>query len=416
MKDDKKAIWAWAFYDWANSAFATTVMAGFFPLFFKKFWAVNLSFHKSTFYLGTANSLSAVIIAILAPFLGAAADKGNMKKKMLISFAFLGIINTFSLFAVSEGKWLPALLLYFTAYAGFAGGNLFYDSLITEVASVKKRDAVSSLGFALGYIGGGILFLTNVLMYLKPSVFAIPDSTTAVRIAFISVACWWAVFTLPLILFVKEPKSKIHLSLTGSFHSGWEQLKDTLINIKQYKQAVLFLIAYWFYIDGVYTIIKMAVDYGASMNFPAASLIKALLLVQFVAFPAALIYGWIGVRIGVKKALLIGIIAYCFITIFGFLMHEIWQFYTIAVLVGLFQGGIQALSRSFFARLIPDDKSGEFFGFYNMLGKFAAVLGPFMIGVVALISGSNRYSILSLIILFAAGALILTRVDSNRTT
>jgi len=416
MKDEKKTIWSWAFYDWANSAFATTVMAGFFPIFFKKSWAVNLSFQKSTFYLGTVNSLSAVIIAVLAPFLGAAADKGDMKKKMLICFAFLGIISTFFLYTVSEGKWLPALLLYFTAYAGFAGGNLFYDSLITDVASIKKRDLVSSTGFALGYIGGGILFLANVLMYLKPSVFGIPDSTTAVRIAFISVACWWAVFTLPLIFFVKEPKSKTHLSLTGSFHAGWKQLKDTLTNIKQYKQAILFLIAYWFYIDGVYTIIKMAVDYGASMSFPAASLIKALLLVQFVAFPAALIYGWIGVRIGVKKALLIGITAYCFITIFGFLMHEIWQFYAIAVLVGLFQGGIQALSRSFFARLIPDDKSGEFFGFYNMLGKFAAVLGPFMMGLIALFSGSNRYSILSLIILFAAGALILTRVDSKQGT
>jgi len=416
MKDEKKTVWAWAFYDWANSAFATTVMAGFFPLFFKKFWAVNLSFEKSTFYLGTANSLSAVIIAVLAPFLGAAADKGSMKKKMLLRFAFLGIVNTFSLFAVSEGKWLPALLLYFTAYAGFAGGNLFYDSLITDVASVKKRDFVSSLGFALGYIGGGILFLINVLMYLKPSFFGIPDSTTAVCIAFISVACWWGVFTLPLILFVKEPKNKFPLSFIDSFRSGWKQLKDTLINIKQYKQAILFLIAYWFYIDGVYTIIKMAVDYGASMNFPAGSLITALLLVQFVAFPAALIYGWIGVRIGVKTALLIGIIAYCFITIFGFVMQEIWQFYAIAVLVGLFQGGIQALSRSLFARLIPDDKSGEFFGFYNMLGKFAAVLGPFMIGMVALLSGSNRYGILSLIVLFAAGALILTRVDSSRTT
>jgi len=251
---------------------------------------------------------------------------------------------------------------------------------------------------------------------LKPSVFGIPDSTTAVRIAFITVACWWAVFTLPLILFVREPKNKTHLSLTSSFYSGWNQLKDTLKNIKQYKQAVLFLIAYWFYIDGVYTIIKMAVDYGASMSFSAGSLITALLVVQFVAFPAALIYGRIGVRIGVKTALLIGIVAYCFITIFGFFMQEIWQFYAIAVLIGLFQGGIQALSRSFFARLIPDDKSGEFFGFYNMLGKFAAILGPFMMGVVALFSGSNRYSILSLIILFAAGALILTRVDSRLTT
>ncbi|HDQ14203.1 MAG TPA: MFS transporter [Sediminispirochaeta sp.] len=413
MKDDKKTIWAWAFYDWANSAFATTVMAGFFPVFFKNYWADPEALQQSTFYLGAANSLSSIIVAALAPFLGAVADRGSAKKKFLLFFAFLGIIMTGALWFVRMGFWQLAVIFYVSATVGFSGGNIFYDSLLPGVASEKRVDAVSSMGFALGYIGGGLLFLVNVVMFLKPELFGIPDGATAIRIAFLSVAVWWAVFSIPIMLFVPEPPVKSPLSLGLAFRGGWLQLIGTLREIRHMKVVGIFLLAYWFYIDGVDTIVRMSVDYGASLGFPSESLIVALLVVQFVAFPSALAYGWFGGKIGVKRALYVAIVAYGLITLLAFFMRVTWQFYALAVLVGLFQGGIQALSRSYYTRLIPENKSAEFFGFFNMLGKFAAVIGPFMMGAITVLSGSNRIGILSIALLFLIGGFLLTRVDEE---
>lgn len=413
MKDSKRTIWSWALYDWANSAFATTVMAGFFPVFFKSYWADPTNLQQSTFYLGMANSIASIIVAALAPFLGAVADRGSTKKKFLTLFAFLGIIMTGSLWFVQMGFWQLAVVFYVTAAVGFSGGNIFYDSLITGVASEKKVDFVSSLGFSLGYIGGGLLFLVNVVMYLKPELFGIPDGATAIRIAFLSVAVWWAVFTIPLLLFVPEPPVESPLPLSKAFKGGWLQLRNTLRDIRQLKVVGIFLLAYWFYIDGVDTIVRMAVDYGASLGFPSESLIVALLMVQFVAFPSALAYGWFGGKIGVKRALYVAIWAYAVITVFGFFMTTTLHFYILAGMVGLFQGGIQALSRSYYTRLIPANKSAEFFGFFNMLGKFAAVLGPFLMGSITVLTGSNRFGILSIIVLFAMGGFLLTKVDEE---
>ncbi|MGC9311597.1 MAG: MFS transporter, partial [Sediminispirochaetaceae bacterium] len=228
MKDSKSSIWSWALYDWANSAFATTVMAGFFPVFFKSYWADPTNLQQSTFYLGMANSISAIIVAALAPFLGAVADRGSAKKKFLIFFAFLGIIMTGALWFVRMGYWQLAVVFYITATVGFSGANIFYDSLLPGVASEKKVDFVSSLGFSLGYIGGGLLFLINVVMFLKPELFGIPDGATAIRIAFISVAVWWAVFSIPIMLFVPEPKVESPLPLGKAFRGGWLQLRNTL--------------------------------------------------------------------------------------------------------------------------------------------------------------------------------------------
>jgi len=413
MKDSKSSIWAWAFYDWANSAFATTVMAGFFPVFFKSYWADPTNLQQSTFYLGTANSVSAIIVAALAPFLGAVADRGSAKKKFLLFFAFLGIIMTGALWFVRMGYWQLAVVFYVTATVGFSGGNIFYDSLLPGIASEKKVDYVSSLGFSLGYIGGGLLFLVNVLMYLKPELFGISDGATAIRISFVSVAVWWALFSIPIMIFVPEPKMESALSLGKAFRGGWLQLRNTLKDLRHLKVVGIFLLAYWFYIDGVDTIIRMAVDYGTSLGFPSESLIVALLMVQFVAFPAALFYGWFGKRIGVKRAIYIAILAYSLITLLGFFMKVTWHFYTLAAMVGLFQGGIQALSRSYYTRLIPENKAAEFFGFFNMLGKFAAVLGPFLMGTVTILTNSNRIGILSILILFVIGALLLTRVNEE---
>ncbi len=411
MKENKQAVWSWAFYDWANSAYSTTVMAGFFPLFFKEYWADPNNPTHSTFYLGMANSIASIVVAALAPLLGSVADQGSTKKKFLILFAFLGVIMTGGLWMVAQGNWQMAVFFYVLATIGFASGNVFYDALLPGLASEERVDVVSSLGFGLGYLGGGLLFLVNVFMYLKPEIFGIPDGATAIKLSFLSVAVWWAVFTIPLILFVPEPKNYDTVDFKNAVRMGWVQLVQTFKEIRNMKVVGTFLLAYWFYIDGVDTIIRMAVDYGMSLNFPGESLIIALLIVQFVAFPAALIYGWLASKIGTKTAIMVGIIAYSFITLLGYFMTEAWHFYVLAILIGLFMGGIQALSRSLYTRIIPPDKSAEFFGFYNMLGKFAAIIGPALMGTIALTTGSARLGILSILLLFILGAFFLNKVD-----
>ena len=411
MKENKRAVWSWAFYDWGNSAYSTTVMAGFFPLFFKEYWADPHNPNQSTFYLGMANSIASIVVASLAPLLGSIADQGSAKKKFLIFFAFLGVIMTGGLWMVSQGNWQMAVLFYVIATIGFASGNVFYDSLLPGLASEERVDIVSSLGFGLGYLGGGLLFLVNVFMYLKPEIFGISDGATAIKLSFLSVAVWWAVFTIPLILFVPEPKNYDAGDIKNAIQMGWIQLIQTFDEIRNMKVVGTFLLAYFFYIDGVDTIIKMAVDYGMSLNFSGESLIIALLIVQFVAFPAALIYGRLGAKVGAKKAIMIGIIAYSVITFLGYFITKAWHFYVLAILIGLFQGGIQALSRSLYTRIIPAEKSAEFFGFYNMLGKFAAIIGPALMGTISLVTGSARLGILSILLLFILGAFFLNKVD-----
>ena len=411
MKENKRAVWSWAFYDWANSAYSTTVMAGFFPLFFKEYWADPHNPSQSTFYLGMANSIASMVVAALAPLLGSVADQGSAKKKFLTFFAFLGVIMTGGLWMVAQGNWQMAVLFYVIATIGFSSGIVFYDALLPGLASEERVDAVSSLGFGIGYLGGGLLFLVNVFMYLKPELFGIPDGATAIKLSFLSVAVWWAVFTIPLILFVPEPKNYENIDFNNAIRMGWVQLVQTFKEIRNMKVVGTFLLAYWFYIDGVDTIIRMAVDYGMSLNFPGESLIIALLIVQFVAFPAALIYGWLASKIGAKTGIMVGITAYSFITLLGYFMTEAWHFYVLAILIGLFMGGIQALSRSLYTRIIPPEKSAEFFGFYNMLGKFAAIIGPALMGTIALVTGSARLSILSILLLFILGAFFLNKVD-----
>jgi len=411
MKENKRAVWSWAFYDWANSAYSTTVMAGFFPLFFKEYWADPHNPSQSTFYLGMANSIASMVVAALAPLLGSVADQGSAKKKFLTFFAFLGVIMTGGLWMVAQGNWQMAVLFYVIATIGFASGNVFYDAMLPGLASEERVDAVSSLGFGLGYLGGGLLFLVNVYMYRKPEIFGIPDGATAIKLSFLSVAVWWAVFTIPLILFVPEPKNNDTVDFKNAVRMGWVQLVQTFKEIRSMKVVGTFLLAYWFYIDGVDTIIRMAVAYGRDLDFPGESLIIALLIVQFVAFPAALIYGWLASKIGAKTGIMVGITAYSFITLLGYFMTEAWHFYVLAILIGLFMGGIQALSRSLYTRIIPPDKSAEFFGFYNMLGKFAAIIGPALMGTIALVTGSARLGILSIILLFILGAFFLNKVD-----
>ncbi len=412
-QDSRKSIISWSLYDWANSAFSTTVMAGFFPIFFSSYWSTSSSVQESTFHLGLANSFEAIIVAIMAPILGAIADRGSFKKRFLIFFTFIGALMTIGLWFVQAGQWRLAVILYVVATMGFSGSILFYDALLPSVASEKKVDFVSSLGYGMGYIGGGLLFLVNVLMYLKPEAFGFADEVAAVKAAFVSVGIWWVVFTIPLMLFVKEPSEHAERGTIKVIQSGMRQFLVTFKAIKDLKVVGTFLLAYWFYIDGVDTIIRMAVDYGTAIGFSASSLIIALLITQFVAFPSAIAYNVLGKKIGVKNALYVAIVAYGGISVLGYFMSAEWHFYALACMVGLFQGGIQALSRSYFTRLIPEEFSAEFFGFYNMIGKFAAIIGPALMGIVTILTGSNRLGILSIIILFAAGAVLLSRVNEK---
>ena len=411
MKNKRWSKISWALYDWANSAFTTTIMAGFFPLFFKSYWVHPSQPAQSTFYLGLANSVASIVIAAVAPILGAIADQSGGKKKFLLTFTFLGIVMTGGLRLLEQGLWQLAICFYLAANIGWSGANIFYDALLPEVASKKEVDFVSSLGYALGYIGGGLLFLLNVLMYLKYQAFGFSDPASSIRFSFLSVALWWAIFSVPLWVFVQEPKPIAQYNFFQAVRSGWHQLKLTLSDLKSYRIVAMFLLAYWLYIDGVDTIVRMAVDYGKFLNFSDSTLISALLLVQFIAFPAALLYSGVATRLGAKNAVMTGIFGYILITFFGYFMKQEWHFYFLAVLVGLFQGGIQALSRSLYTRIIPLNKAAEFFGFYNMLGKFAAVIGPFLMGLVTVLSGNARLGILSILLLFISGAVVLWKVD-----
>ena len=411
MLDDRKQIISWSLYDWANSTFSTTVMAGFFPIFFQQYWSTASDVTVSTWYLGLANSLASIAVASLAPFLGAIADKASVKKRLLIFFAFIGIISTGALSMVEQGYWKIAAVFYVVASVGFMSANIFYDSLLPSVASKQKRDFVSSLGYSLGYIGGGILFLVNVAMYLKPQFFGIADAPSAIKLSFLTVAVWWAIFTLPILIFVKEKAPANDIGIIKSISAGWIQLLSTLKRIRELKVVTTFLIAYWLYIDGVDTIIRMSVDYGTSLGFTTSTLITLLLMVQFIAFPATLIYNWFAKQIGIKQAILIAIGGYICIAVIGSLVSKEWHFYIIATLIGCFQGGIQALSRSLYSRIIPSNNSAEFFGFYNMFGKFATIIGPPLMGYVAMATGNPRFGILAIILLFVLGGYFLLMVD-----
>ena len=408
---DKKKVFSWTLYDWANSAFATTVMPGFFPIFFEKYWSNPNFVDKSTFYLGLSNSVGSLIVAIMAPFLGAISDTGSTKKKFLFTFAFLGILSTSLLFFVQQGDWQLAAALYVVGAIGFSSGNVFYDSLLPAVAKKPKYDFVSSLGYSMGYLGGGVLFIINILMYQNPHWFGIQDSTTAIRLSFVTVAVWWAVFSIPIFLFVPEPKNKDDIIFSDAVKLGWVQLKTTFSEIKQMRIIGLFLLSYWLYMDGVDTIIRMAGKLALSMGFEASDMLFVLILVQLIGFPAGLLFNWFSSIIKPKNAVLVAILFYTIATGSAYFMTSKIHFYVLAGIIGLFQGGIQAISRSLFARLVPLGKEGEFFGFYNMLGKFSAVVGPILLGTVTLMTGNARMGLFALIVLFVGGGLLLTRVD-----
>ncbi len=405
-----RPVFAWALYDWANSAFATTVMAGFFPVFFQKFWSTDVTPTETTSRLGYANAAAGLIIALLAPILGAIADRGGRRKQFLFAWTLLGVGATGALFLVSQGDWLAAAVLFVLGTMGFNGGVVFNDSLLLDVAKPGDLDRVSAFGYSLGYLGGGVLFLVNVLMVQKPGWFGLADASQAVRVSFLTVAAWWLVFTVPLMRRVHEQQRGPHLGMLAAIRVGLRELGATIAHVRQYRTIVMFLVAYWFYIDGVNTIIKMAVNYGVSLGLETGSLLTALLITQFVGFPAALFFGFLGDRIGAKRGILIGLVVYAGITVYAYFLDSVAEFYALAIAVGLVQGGVQSLSRSLFGRLVPEGKNAEFFGFFNMMGKFATVLGPLLIAVVAAATNNERASIISLVLLFVIGGALLLRV------
>ena len=408
-----RQVISWALYDWANSAFATTVLAGFFPLFFKKYWSAGSDVTVSTFQLGVANAVASLVVAVLAPILGAIADRSGARKRYLLLFAGMGVVMTGSLALVAQGQWPYAVAIYMFALVGFSGANVFYDALILDAAPHGKIDRVSAFGFALGYLGGGVLFSVNVAMTLWPASFGLADATAAVKVSFLSVAVWWALFSLPLLLYFREVPLSERVTGWSAVKSGLAQLAGTFRALRHMRVVLVFLLAYWLYIDGVHTVIRMAVDYGLAIGLNANDLIVALLLTQFIGFPSALVFGRLGERIGAKTGILIGLVVYIFVCVWGYSMRESWEFYVLAGTIGLVQGGVQALSRGLYARLIPANKSGEFFGFYNMLGKFAAILGPLIMGAVSITTGDPRLSILAIIVLFVAGGALLLSVNEG---
>jgi UMF1 family MFS transporter len=406
----RRPVFGWAMYDWANSSFATTVMAGFFPLFFKGFWNAGVPATTSTFHLGMANGVASFVVAFMAPLVGAIADKGAARVRLLGLFTLLGAAVTAGMFLVGKGDWLTASILYIIASLGFWGGNQFYDSLLTDVAAEHEYDLVSGYGYALGYLGGGLLFAVNVAMVLKPAWFGLADKGEAIRWSFVTVGVWWAVFAVFTVTLVRERSTHAPLPAMAAVRAGTRELINTLRHIRGDRTLLLFLLAYWFYIDGVNTIIKMAVDYGLSLGLKQESLITALLVVQFVGFPAALGFGWLGQKLGPKTGILIGIGVYSGIAGYAYFLHSEAEFMAMAIIIGLVQGGVQSLSRSLFGRLVPPGRAGEFFGFYNLMGKAAAILGPTLTGVVALLTNDSRLAILSIVILFIIGAVFLLRV------
>ena len=402
-------------YDWANSAFATVIMAAVLPEFYSSVAGATLEKTTATSYWGYSNTIAMLMIALTAPILGAIADHSGAKKRLLGVFALVGILATSFLVFIGRGMWFYASLLYVFGRIGFGGGNIFYDSLLPHVARAEEIDNVSAGGYAYGYLGGGILLTLNLLMILKPAFFGIADAEWGSRISFLTVGIWWAFFSIPIFKNVSEPQTIIAEDESqNTFLAGYQRLKKTFKNIKKFKELVKFLVAFWIYNDGVGTIIIMAVIFGAEIGIGRTHLIGAILLVQFLGFPFTLIFGKLPKRIGTKNSILIALGIYAFIAFLGYFMKEPLHFWLLAILVSMVQGGTQALSRSMYGSMSPPSKSAEFFGFYNVSSKFAGIVGPFLFGIVGQLTGTSRISIVAIVLFFIIGGLVLMTVDHSQ--
>jgi UMF1 family MFS transporter len=412
-KEKKRAQFAWVMYDWANSAFVTTITAAVLPVYYSSVAAVSLPPNLRTAYWGYTSTIALLIVALLGPVLGAMADFSGAKKKFLTRFAVMGMIGAGLLFLVREGDWFIASLFFIIGNVGFSGANVFYDSLLPHVAEEDERDQLSSRGYAFGYLGGGILLAINLLMIMTA-----PDSATTAlmsRISFLMVSVWWLVFTIPLWKWIKEPVRRI-LKGEENFNpiqASFSRLAYTFGEVRKYKELFKFIIAFWLYNNGIGTIIVMATIYGTELNFSSTTTIGTLLMVQFVGIPFALLFGWLGKKLGTKKSILLSLVIYSAIAIGGYFMTREIHFWILGFGVATVQGGSQALSRSLFSRMLPKSQSAEFYSFFSVSEKVAGSVGPLLFGVVSTLMGGSRLSIVSLIVFFIVGGYLLTRVDEN---
>ncbi len=401
---------SWILYDWANSAYTLTITSTILPLYFKAAAeSAGVAAATSTAYWGYANSISTLILSLLAPILGTIADYRNYKKRFFNFFLLTGVFFTCMYAFVPQSQWIWLLAVYIITAIGFSGANVFYDAFLVDVTTDDRMDKISTSGFAFGYIGSTIPFIVCLAIILLSQKEIIPISyITACRIAFLITAVWWFTFSLP---FLKNVHQKHYVEPEPNpVLNSFKRLYKTLKNIKEHKKLFLFLIAYFFYIDGVSTIIKMATAYGSDLGVSATSLLIILLATQFIAFPFALIYGKLAEKFSAKKMIYAAIIIYIGICIYAYFMKTTLDFWILAMLVGTSQGGIQALSRSYFAKLVPKENSNEFFGFYNIFGKFAAIFGPFLVGIVAQMTGKTNYGVFSIIVLFIIGGILFIRI------
>jgi len=405
---------AWAMYDWANSAFATTVMAAVLPVYFARVAAAALPAHVATAYWGYTASLSLLVIALASPFLGAMGDYLGAKKRFLAAFLTVGTVATAALALVGPGDWLLAAGLYLLGNIGFSGSIIFSDSLLPHIARPDEIDRVSSGGWALGYLGGGLLLAFNVALLTAPQFFGLADAAAASRVSFLTVAVWWAVFSLPLLLRVPEPPRRLLAGESGAASAtaaAARRLRGTFGELRRYRHLLRFLLAYWLYIDGVGTIIKLATIYGSEIGIGASALIGALLLAQFVGIPFTFAFGALAARAGVQAGLYVALAGYAVISVCAYFVREAWHFWALAVAVATVQGGAQALSRSLFASMIPAAKSSEFFSFFSVFEKFAGIMGPALFGLIAQLTGTSRAGIATLVVFFLGGMALLARVD-----
>lgn len=409
-----KKVLSWVLYDVGNSAFATTIMAAVLPIYYYDVAAAGIEENLATSYWGYSQSIAVFIVAILAPLLGAISDFTAAKKKFLRFFAYMGIIASILLAFVGEGDYIFASILLIIGTIGYSGGNVFYDAFLLDIAGEKQIDKVSSAGFAWGYIGGGILLAINILMILKYDWFGLPNATVASQVSFASVGMWWFIFSLPLFKNIQDEKRMIEKQKNSYLALGFTRVMTTFKEIKLYKQLFIFLLAFWMYNDGISTIIKMATIYGRDIGIDAHSLIIALLITQFIGIPCTFFFGWLAGKVSAKKALTFSLYVYLGIVILGYFMTSPLHFYLLAILVGFVQGGAQSLSRSIYGRMVPENRQAEFFGFYGISSKFAAVFGPFLFALIGQLTGSSRLGIVSLVIFFIGGIVLLKFVNVEK--
>ena len=421
----RRELRAWAMYDWAASSLQTTVLVAVFPIFFVRVAAAGLPESRGTQALATANTIAAVLVALLSPILGAISDYAAAKKRMLAGSMLVGAAATAGMFFIRRGDLTLASTLFVIAIMGATASFVFYEALLPHIASPREIDRVSSAGYAVGYIGGGVLLAANLAWIQRPDLFGLPSgeglseqaASLPARLAFVSVAIWWIVFSIPLLRRVPEPPRTLESDeqRRGSVvATSFSRLGETQRQLMGFRQAFLMLLALLIDNDGIQTIIKMATAYGTEIGIGQSALIAAVLLVQFVGVPCAFLFGMLAGRIGAKRSVFLGLLAYTVISVIGYFMTTATHFFVLAGLVGVVQGGTQALSRSLFATLIPAHKSGEFFGFYSVFEKFSSIFGPLLFSVTIAITGSSRNAILSVIAFFAVGAILLAFVDVDQ--